>query len=131
MIRRATAARAAAGDPYAAKMQAAQERAEAEQRVRDRLEGERLRRLLALSDAKEQNPDAAAPNDAPKKRERKRRPDPLSVLKAARKRDVGPVTVSVTDPNGFTLTLSSSAPVEGQPSVEANPWDEVSRAKHH
>jgi len=50
-------------------------------------------------------------------------------IKQARKAgETGPVHVSISDPSGYTVTVTSDG---GQPSTFANPWDVVSKHATH
>jgi hypothetical protein len=102
--------------------------AEAEQRRADERERERLRNLLGIGPTGSEG--GAAPK--PERSKRKRKPNVARFIKDARKAgEKGVVRVSVTDPNGYTTTVSSGNQEQGSDAISANPWDEVSdRAMH-
>jgi hypothetical protein len=73
-------------------------------------------------------------DDAPRPEcsKRKRRPSVARFIKEAREAgEKGVVRVSVTDPNGFTVTVSSGDQEQASDGTLANPWDEVSKRATH
>jgi hypothetical protein len=66
--------------------------------------------------------DDAAPEP---KRKRRRKPNVSRFFKQARKAgETGTVRVSITDPNGYTITVASG---DEPKQTLSNPWDEVSK----
>ena len=123
-LRARHAARLAARDPIAVRMQAARDRAESEQRERDRIERERILALIG---------DAPKDEAAPVKPKRRRKPNVARFIKAARKAgETAAVRVSVTDPtNGFTVTVDSGSDQGETETPMINPWDEVGKRAAH
>jgi hypothetical protein len=71
----------------------------------------------------------------PVKRTRKRKPTIATMIKQARKAgETGVVRVSVTDPNGFTVTVASGDQQQHAKDDDAsavNPWDEAIKHATH
>jgi hypothetical protein len=123
-LRARHAARLAARDPIAVRMQAARDRAESEQRERDRIERERILALIG---------DAPKDEAAPVKPKRRRKPNVARFIKAARKAgEKGVVRVTVVDPSGFAVTVNSGGGDQGESDTPMiNPWDVVSKRAAH
>jgi hypothetical protein len=122
------AASAARGNKWALLSVEADKRAEAERRQETERERERLSRLLGIGPTRD-----AGDAPTPERSKRKRKPNIARFLKDARKAgEKGVVRISVTYPNGFTVTVSSGDDQkQDSDGTFANPWDEVSgRATH-
>jgi hypothetical protein len=96
----------------------------ARQVMREEIVSPRLRGLLGFDGS-----------DTPKpKQKRRRKPSIAAAIRQVRKAgERGPVRVSVTDPTGYTVAVSSGGDQDEKASGDAavNPWDEVSKhAKH-
>jgi hypothetical protein len=74
--------------------------------------------------------DEAAP--MPQRSRWMRRPSVERFIKDARNAgEKGVVRVTVTDPNGFTVTVSSGDQEQASDGTFANPWDEVTKRATH
>jgi hypothetical protein len=78
--------------------------------------------------------EAKPRRERPERKRRQRKPDIAAMIRGARKAgEKGAVRVSVADPNGFTVTVSTGGDQNEQANGDAvaNPWDEVSKRATH
>jgi hypothetical protein len=121
-LRTRRAARVAAGDPVAIRIQAAFDHLH---------DPDLLHRLATPPPTLDGSDGATDKNLSVEKRTRKRRPSLTRYFKQARKAgETGPVRVSIADPSGCTVTVVSGDGNQHQ-QPESNPWDEVLKRATH